>query len=195
MRMRFQTPEIFSLFLIFPRSVAFTSLICGASCLSLSLPKVNLLFWSGKWSAQQDKNLGRFPNSGAEFYYSNTCKELRCLTALYVPVKLHDSSNFILQSWKLRKYVSFSVLLFFCLFVFCCEGHSLLWEQLIFIILTVADGETNILGYFTKTVVRKESYSVEQENNLWIFLQQLLHIFKLPIRHSTNISFQMHATY
>lgn len=134
---------------------------------SLSLPKVNLLSWSGKWSAQQDKNLGRFPNSGAEFYYSNTCRELRCLTALYVPVKLHDSSpDFILQSWKLRKYVSFSVLLFFSFFfVFCCEDHSLLWEQLIFIILTVVDGETNILGYFTKTVVRKESYSVEQENN------------------------------
>lgn len=140
-----QMPEIFSLFFLFLRPVAFTSLICRASC--LSLPKVNLLSWSGKWSAQ-DKNLGRFPNSGAGFYYSNTCKELRCLTPLYVSVKLHDNSpNFTLQFWKLRKYVSFSVLPFF-FFAFCCEDHSLLWEQLIFSILIVSDGETNILGNF-----------------------------------------------
>lgn len=155
------TSEIFSLFL-FLRSVAFTSLICAVPC--LSLPKVNLLSWSGKWSAQQDKNLEIFPNSGAEFYYSNTWKELRRLAPLYVPMKLHDSSpNFILQFWKLTKYVSFSVIFFF--FPVRCEDHSLLWEQLIFFILIVSDGETNILVNFTKTVVRKDSYSVEQENS------------------------------
>lgn len=165
---------------------------------SLSLPKVNLLSWSGKWSAQQDKNLGRFPNSGAEFYYSNTCKELRCLTALYVPVKLHDSSpNFILQSWKLRKYVSFSVLLFF-FFFFCFllwrsqfivgaidfhYSHSCRWRNKYFRLLYQDSGK------------KRELFCGAREQFLWTFLQQLLHIFKLPIRHSTNISFQMHATY
>lgn len=78
-----------------------------------------------------------------------------CMIILLI---LHCSSG----SWE-NMFLFLCCLFFF--FAFCCEDHSLLWEQLIFSILIVSDGETNILGNFIKKVTRKDNYLVEQEHN------------------------------
>lgn len=156
MRVRSPNPEIFSPLLLFLSSVAFSSLLSGASF--LSFPKVDQLSWPGKWSALQDFL--------AQVQSSITATHVDSLGALHPLMSLWNCVIVLLilyhSSGSCEDHVSFSVL--FPFFAFFCEDHSYSWEQLIFIILIVPDGETNTLGNFTKAGSAKNSYSTEQEN-------------------------------